>query len=264
MKPILRFAVVTTLTLSTVLAADLPQPLISLGFDDGGEEMISKGSTKLKLRLKRPEAFEGGNLAGQGVAGAAFNNSEATKMGGGGTGAALLSDFSQSIPQLGGGFTITGWFKSDSIPQNGARLVEIGLKANGGTALWLAFPGDKPGALRARCVQIDPKADSSATSSSAASNPGEWSFFAVAFSPSEQKVCFFNGDTKNPAAATGESSLLVPKDWNGPVKLMVGNSSRDGVSGFDTPFQGLLDEIAIYPGVLDASQIEAVRALAAP
>ncbi|HEY9250674.1 MAG TPA: LamG domain-containing protein [Rariglobus sp.] len=157
-------------------------------------------------------------------------------------------------------FTITLWVNL-STPANSDRLLAFTDGSNGFDLRLNTVSGNNS----TLSLNVD---GGSATSTSSATVGGEWVFIAVSYdgTQSANNVSIYNGTTSISASLLGSvltinsGSVNTLGSTNLSSALRVG--SAYGTAGSDRTPAGMFDDIRIYDSVLDASEIEAVRASA--
>jgi hypothetical protein len=157
-------------------------------------------------------------------------------------------------------FTVTGWFRTADANQFGnfARLVDNRnptsntgfLLRNNGTAGVLQ--------LQVGTGSLDSAASYTATE--------EWVFFAATYDAATEAANLYIGDTSTAVSLVTGGAINQAETDTGVVSqnLAIGNETPSGVR----PFNGYLDNIAIYgskvddSGVLTLTELEAIRAAA--
>lgn len=164
-------------------------------------------------------------------------------------------------------FTITMWVNVTDVGSltNGDRLLGVW---NNNAGFDLRFNNVNTAAGTATLALLVDGADRNSTSSIAVNNG--WAFVAVSYDGSQtaSNVAFYNGGAGINASASQLGSLGTLN--RGQVDtlsatagmLQIGSSQSAGSNDRTPP--AIFDDVRIYSGVLDATQIEAVRLAAIP
>ncbi|MBN8708765.1 MAG: hypothetical protein BGO12_17320 [Verrucomicrobia bacterium 61-8] len=229
----------------------------------GGTTAPSTGSTTTSLNLY-DSAGSLTNLhgaAGSGVSGAAgdlaLNNSASTGMGSGGTGGRAQSASISAINSLQS-FTLAGWFKTGSTTSISSNAFLINNQS--GTSDGFRLYSNSSGYL---ALNVNGAAVTSSGAATYAATEA-WVFFAVTYDGtlSSNNVKFYVGNT-----STGVSLNVTRTLAQGMASANSGGFALANVVNSNIrPFDGYLDNIAVYgsqtdnSGVLSLAQLEAVRA----
>ncbi len=145
-------------------------------------------------------------------------------------------------------FTLSGWINTDSISQSGSRLVDNFDNTNG-----FRLVGQPSGALRLVVDQLN------TTTPANFIEAGQWIFFAITYdgASTTNNVLIYKGKR--------ESAITVPYHTGTINAGPVGNDFVRFTVGKDrslagNAFIGRYDNIRLHRGVLDAAEIDALRA----
>ncbi|MFA6960981.1 MAG: LamG-like jellyroll fold domain-containing protein [Opitutaceae bacterium] len=263
-------ALLAVLALSgTALTAD-PVPLLSWNFDEGGGDYATNlgSANEANLYLVGPagDKINGFSSDAQGVSGKpgdyAFDLSSATGMGAttpNSTGpTAVVWSNSSGLASLSGlsSFTLTGWIKPETTITAAARIVATNVIA------LMAGVDDR------LTIQVNGK-NSPVQSEPLYRDVGSWIFFAVSYDGTRttDNVTYYVGDpAANSLITAGTATLEAGKVKPFAGQFLLGNNSINTPP--NRPFKGLMDNIAIYGSMNDASgalpleKIETIRAAA--
>lgn len=255
------------LGLSLVLAAPVwgavPTPLLEFLFNDSGTTTSSTGSATLvgTMRNSAGTAADLHGIAGSGVSGSsgdlAFNNSASTAMGSAGVGG-RVSAGTTSISTGLTSFTVTGWFKSDTVLSGGANLISNFVGGASGTGFRVRAADSPAGVL---LLGVNGTEVSSSIVSWNAT--GEWVFFAVSYdgTATSANVRFYVGDTDTSVTLKSTQTLNMGSVSASSADFTLGNLAGQIIR----PYDGLLDSFRLFGatsgtgGVLSLSQLEEVR-----
>jgi hypothetical protein len=147
-------------------------------------------------------------------------------------------------------FTLTGWYYTAALGNNGARILD---NASGSTGFYLSRSNTGFLELGVGSGGTLNLAQSSTTGFSVV---GSWVFFAVTYdgAATSTNVRMYHGSLSSAATFDVTRSLNRGTPANDTAIFTVGNRADN-----QRQFVGLLDDIRLYSGVLDESQIEAVR-----
>lgn len=253
-----------------LLAASSHAQVLHYDFNDpeNGTSTVSIGSNTATANF-RNSANTATNLhgaAGSGVSGLtgdlAFDNTASTGMGSAGTGGYAVASIGTAMDNVTS-FTISGWFKSDTVIGNAARIME---QFNSATSYWRLL-SDTPGRLTLQLAT--PTMSSTGVTSApgtAYTGTNEWIFFAVTYdgTVASNNVRFYVGGVTSGVSQVGSALTLN----GGTLGVNTANLTMGG--GTARPYDGFLDDIRIYNatsgngGVLSLEQLEAVRYAAIP
>ena len=236
--------------------AQLPAPLISLGFNENsGSAVTNTGSVAANFTKPTPPAWSTNVPAGGGVSSIDFGTNSGN----------YYVESSAVISQLANleSFTVTGWVnnRSATIGSGGNRIVSW--INNGGNGVDIVYASG--GTLK---VGINQWPDSTTAISStgmiptdAAGAASNWRFFAVTYNSSTSTIRFYFGANSTPASL--DQSLTYNRGVVGATigKLAVGhfNSESLRASRTDRIFRGLIDQVQIFGTVLSLSEIQTVQ-----
>ncbi len=242
---------------------NLDAQILKYDFNQTGTTAPSTGTTTTSLTLYNTAgaAADLHGAAGSGVSGVAsdraFDNSASSGMGSTGTGGRGQSASSIAAINTLQSFTLTGWFKTDSTTSIGSNACLIN---NENTSAGFKLFSNATGQL-ALNVNGSPVTSTGTTAYAATQS---WVFFAVTYDGTiaSNNVKFYVGNTSTATSLNVTRSLAQGTTVNNTSAFSIGN-----LAGTNTrPFDGLMDDIAIYgsqtdnTGVLSLAQIEAVRA----
>lgn len=240
----------------SLLHAAPPTPLLQWSFNEGiGTETTSGGSAGeavMTFSTGSDESAETFSADAEGVSGQpgdyALNLSAATGMGASQppcTGpAGKIAGSEPGIDSLSGlkSFTLTGWLKPSATTLTAAARIIV--------SNVFSLQAGSAGELQ---LSINSFSDPNAylNSEPAYQEVGNWMFFAVTFNAAEtgDNVAYYLGDVSGnlTTAGTGNINSPAPGDQSGPITI--GNNGAGG----PRPFQGLIDDLAIYGSNADAS-----------
>jgi hypothetical protein len=194
----------------------------------------------------------GGNQSGcSGVPGNySFNNMNSIGMGvltmGNGNGGTFQVPNSAASALNGSkSFTLMGWFYAAITPGGNARLFDYQSAYNNGFLLDCPWGTPGPGILSLSVNGI------SVNSTEMYSAVNSWVFFAVTYNSLTSTVNFYCGTLLQPAALISSATL------NGGAVVAPSSSTYLGIgntgSGHTRPFDGALDNMAIYSSTTDGS-----------
>lgn len=155
-----------------------------------------------------------------------------------------------NLLDLGGQFTITSWFKTNSPSANGAQhLVRKMGNGNDNSEIYYTRldPGGSPLKFNVTGTgddRVNAAADSTFNSSS-------WYFMAATFDSQSNQQQLFLDDLDNPAASA-TATISGPEATNGELRI-----GRGAPNGY---FNGRLDDLRIYSSVLSITELETVAA----
>lgn len=260
-------ASVLALSLCSGLAVHAATPILEYDFNDSGTSTSSSGSTSYELEMYdsggTSSAADLHGNSGSGVSGLAgdyaFDNTDATGMGTNGVGGAargtgILSDLSglQSL-------TITGWFNAASLITDYPNI------------LGNIEDGEKGFLLTGNNGRLSLQVNTSAYVSGGGvyNTTNEWVFFAVSYdgTVSSDNLTYYVGDMNTSVTVETLRSLDQGAIAGSANPFTIGNVATGSTI---RPFDGLLDDIAIYgskldaSGVLSLSEIEQIRLSSIP
>jgi hypothetical protein len=257
---------------------DQPFPLVRYDFNETGNTPGSSGSERRPLETRNDAGtnVELHTAGGNGVSGLsgdrAFDGSGASDHGSVASAATngFRADQSDYAPLDGlAQFTISGWFRTETTATLAGKTPRLVINHDGesganGDGFNLQFFSDFDGDLK---LEIDDTTGGGVNSTGTAyAAKQKWVFFAVSYdgNTTTNNVKFYRGfrnDTEAGGGAGSADVVLVTTASldRGPVDaesvgLVVGNRA-----GGDRPFDGLLDEIRIDAGLMDAATLEPVR-----
>jgi hypothetical protein len=259
-RPFCLLAGLFALTLSLVgeaRAASLP--IFEYRFNDSGTSTSSSGTNTASASLLNSSAtatdLHGG--AGTGVSGLtgdnSFNNSASTGMGSAGTGGVARQSGPQAATDNLISFTVTGWFKPESVAINNSASLVSNLSGGGFS-------------LRANTIAgqlLFETANGSVTSTGSSYGAvGSWTFFAVTYdgTTSSNNVIFYQGSTAAAATAVTTIGMTGGSIGTSTNPLSMGNSNIN-----NRPYDGSLDDIRLFgatsgtAGVLTLGEINTIR-----
>lgn len=240
------------------LLAQTPTPLIQFQFNESGSPatITNAGSIAATATYTGTLSLTAGPSPL--LSDYCFNNSGATAMGSLGTTGGVYVNAPVGTSALKS-MTLQGWFKSDTIINNGARLAD-NYNTTSVTGFTLRGPSstENQGALY---FLIDGQTVNSGVNTF--NNTGAWIFFAVTYDSISKAVKFYKGTTTTSVAQVGSSQLFgidVGTVGASTTNLFIGN-----VSSSNRPYDGMLDNIRIYgstttsTGALTQTQLENLR-----
>lgn len=151
-------------------------------------------------------------------------------------------------------FTLTGWFKSDTVIDNAARLFEAS-----GTGALLRLYSSGAGRLRLELDTPSSVGEIGVTSTASYGATDAWTFFAVTYDESLSRVSFYLGTTGSAVTEVNRQTLNggVLGDFSGALQI--------GGAGSVRPYDGLMDNFRVFAatsgssGALTGMQLEALR-----
>ena len=257
---------IKTLLLSALLiepvASHAQSALIQFRITDStGTSVANTGSLGGTGTVSGPGALGTAGVSGL-AADYSFNNTGASNMGTPGTTGAITASVS-ALNSSKKSLTVQGWFKSDTVIGNGARLLDnYSVAQVKGFALRGPASGENAGALYFL-------ADGQTVNSGANTfgNTGDWVFFAVTYDYSSNtnsnNVKFYKGTLTSPVVQVGSALTfgVAVQSIDAPTStvLTVGNYADI------RPYDGYLDNIRVYgdattgAGALTLAQLELLR-----
>jgi hypothetical protein len=245
----------TIVALASGASASAQTLLFKYSFDETGASVVNSGtlsSADLTMRNQAGTALDRHTAGGGGVSGLttdrAFDNS-----GGFAYRASMSADIAGT--DLLQQFTLTGWYYTAALGNSGARILD---NASNNAGFYLARSNTGFVELAVGSSGSTAVAQSTTTGFSAT---GSWVFFAVTYngSATSNNVHFYSGSISSTSAFNVTRSLNKGTPANDTGVLTVGNRAAN-----DRPLVGFIDDIRLYSGLLDSTQIEAVRAQAIP
>ncbi|MBC2604404.1 LamG domain-containing protein [Puniceicoccus vermicola] len=158
-------------------------------------------------------------------------------------------------------FTITGWAKAESTPGSFARIIQFGsynaIYLPNSDALTLAF---RQGDGSAGTETLN-------ESSSLFDTTDEWVFFATSYDGTTGLTSIYAGSKTDSVSLLGTATFDPDTVHTTSETLLIGNSS-----GYNRPYDGLLDDLRVYTdggaadasGALSLGDLEGIRANAIP
>lgn len=218
--------------------------LVSYDFNAGTGSAITNAGTvgaSANLNLVAPATW------GSGVSGTlgdfSYDNSTIINRtdGGGGFTAAPITALDELTS-----FSITSWIKQDTLAGNLARVVDWREGSpDGGVALW-NNSGNR--------LELKIRNTAEVLSSNDLLENGNWVFVAVTYDAGTGVANFYKGNTTTATALFSSGTTTAPTTGTTTSPLIVGNRQ-----GSQRAFDGALDNMRIYSGVLDLAGAEAVR-----
>jgi hypothetical protein len=155
--------------------------------------------------------------------------------------------------------TITGWFRPSTGDLN--RAVLITWRKPGTNVSLVGLAGGPPAARSRLRLSASPlflgSLDAASAFEPSFSTAGQWAFFAVAFdgASSPRSVTFMRGSTGSTSAVSSVATFpnLPSLDLSDTTMFIGSNDS------FSDPFQGHMDNIALFSNALTLEEIEKVR-----
>jgi len=226
--------------------------LLHYNFSEGtGTTSANLGTiTGATATFTSPAVFSAANIAPR-TPGFSMNNSSA------GVGRATITDVSlnDSLDNLAT-FTVTGWYNSDVLQSDHARLFNKSPDSFGSTGIGISF---QTGGAALR-FNVGNNSFTSATST-IYDNTAAWVFFAMTFtSGTGGSGTFYAGDLNTPVTAAVSTHSTNLTFGSNTEPLVLGNRSVTP----DRAFDGFLDDLRVYDEVLTVSQIEAIRVIPEP
>lgn len=158
-------------------------------------------------------------------------------------------------------FTVTGWYKANTLPGASARMLEAG-------NVTILFQDNGPGNTTFRVVVRSDSTSNVIAENTVQGDPAfintDWTFFAITFDGAF--VNFYGGSTENDVALIGSPVAMSLADGSiaavaTPINPVLGNSN----SSNRRPFDGLMDNFRIYgsdadgSGALSLGDLQALR-----
>ncbi len=254
-------------SLTVAAASAASAQILFYDFNQTGSSVSSSGSAdySLTMRDSNGDIADLHSAEGGGVSGAsddrAFDNTAASGMGSAGQKTGGYAYTSSAISSTIGGlesFTVTGWFKSDSVIDNAAGLVKF--TASGSPNAGVYVYASNTGRLTLQVNDINgsyvPNSDYSITD--------EWVFFAITYdgTKTSDNVDYYIGTSTESVSLAYTATLDAGTVVAANTGLSVTVSSR--------PYDGYMDDIGLYgsyeddSGVLSMEALEDARAASVP
>lgn len=188
----------------------------------------------------------------------AFDNSASTGMGSGFTGGKVSTSIASGFDILSS-FTISLWLNPSSTFTNTATVFSLRIGTN--TVISLAARSTGTGQVNLTIEGLSGLSGSNTVTLTL----NAWNYLAVTYdgSSSTNNVTFYQGSTTSSVtASTTASADAGTVDASGALTLSVGNIDVN----YSRPFDGYIDNLAFYSGILDTAALESLRleALAVP
>ncbi|MDP0496264.1 MAG: LamG-like jellyroll fold domain-containing protein [Verrucomicrobiota bacterium JB024] len=199
----------------------------------------------------------------------AFDNSISTEMGGSGAingtgagygGLGLASGTATGFNGLTS-FTISGWYKANSLPSNYARLIEIGSSSTSTSVLFQGNSGSSATNLRLG-TNVGGATANLEVNNAMLLAVDSWVFFAFAVDGVNGTITLYAGTDSAAVTQLGSADITAGTVYVGGDSLAIGNSMG---SGNQRPFDGLMDNVRVWgsstdaSGALSLSTLESVR-----
>jgi Concanavalin A-like lectin/glucanases superfamily/PEP-CTERM motif len=196
-----------------------------------------------------------------GVSGTAYDNSAGAAYGG--SSYASTGSFSSSLTSVTQ-LSFTLWVKIDTTPVQFSRLIVIGpsgtADSGNSNSIGLLFNGSTG-------LQINASGQGNNSTGTYTPTTGVWTFLAGTINNtggSSATVTFYAGTESTSVSQIGST---VSGTMFGPFNMTSGGNSTvliGGRSSGGRQFDGLIDDVRIYTGVLDSTQVENVRLASIP
>lgn len=260
------------LATSSIFAQAVESPLVSFDFnlvDSGVYTNTGSLGTTANGQIKAP-GVQG--EAGSGTSGVpvdrAFNNTAASGNGSGGTGnpnnryAGGVQIGSGNLSSLSdmSALTLVTWYKTDSAPAASTRLFDArGGSTSGGNSGGWAVQGDATGNWSLIVGEGSRVATVASTNAAPYNKVGEWVFLAITWNG--QNVTFYSGTTEEGSMEQVGDIIAYTGTMYNNINA-VATIANQASSTAHRPFDGIIDNFAIYDTALDVATISQIHASA--